>query len=415
MTSSGSGPDIVPPGTGDAPDSFYRRLPAVPRFDDATAAAGHVDLPDDWWVAIADVAGSTAAIAAGAYKDVNTIGVACIAAVANIDRRLELPFVFGGDGASFALPATMVDAVQSALRGSQRLARDGFGLVLRAGLVRVSALRADGFATRVGKLRMSPWVTQAALSGSGWAEAERRVKTPGAHGVTMVNVDDEPAAASFEGFECRWQGVPAFNGHKLALLVAACDADPEVNRKSYSSVLECIRAIYGDEAQHHPLRAERLRLSFSPGALSHEWRVRALWRGAAGRIGYFASLLFQNVAGCYLFLRGRDTEATQWTRYRSDMVANTDYRKFDGVLRMVIDGSDAQAAALESFLEEGYRAGRLAYGLHKSRAALITCMVRSYNGEHQHFVDGSDGGYAMAAAALKPRLEQLKQTREKSA
>jgi hypothetical protein len=74
------------------------------------------------------------------------------------------------------------------------------------------------------------------------------------------------------------------------------------------------------------------------------------------------------------------------------------------MLRMVIDGSDAQAMQLEDWLEAEYRAGRLAYGTHKSRLALLTCIVQSYNGQHQHFVDGSDGGYALAARGLKQRL-----------
>ena len=45
--------------------------------------------------------------------------------------------------------------------------------------------------------------------------------------------------------------------------------------------------------------------------------------------------------------------------------------------------------------------------MHKSREALVTCIVFSYNGSHVHFVDGSDGGYAMAARDLKARRKSL--------
>jgi hypothetical protein len=37
----------------------------------------------------------------------------------------------------------------------------------------------------------------------------------------------------------------------------------------------------------------------------------------------------------------------------------------------------------------------------------LTCIVFSYNGNHVHFVDGSDGGYAMAARGLKAQLKSL--------
>jgi hypothetical protein len=48
--------------------------------------------------------------------------------------------------------------------------------------------------------------------------------------------------------------------------------------------------------------------------------------------------------------------------------------------------------------------------MHKSREALLTCIVQSYNGNHLHFVDGSDGGYALAARALKQRLSEVLQS-----
>jgi Protein of unknown function (DUF3095) len=35
----------------------------------------------------------------------------------------------------------------------------------------------------------------------------------------------------------------------------------------------------------------------------------------------------------------------------------------------------------------------------------MTCIVQSYNGNHLHFVDGSDGGYALAAHQLKQQLK----------
>ena len=48
---------------------------------------------------------------------------------------------------------------------------------------------------------------------------------------------------SFEGFECRWQGVPSFRDHKLALLVAAVSSDAEVNLASYRKVSDKIAQI----------------------------------------------------------------------------------------------------------------------------------------------------------------------------
>ncbi|MEK6593648.1 MAG: DUF3095 family protein [Pseudomonadota bacterium] len=127
----------------------------------------------------------------------------------------------------------------------------------------------------------------------------------------------------------------------------------------------------------------------------------------ARRLAYFMRMLLQNLAGVILFSRNIDTESVRWSRYRDELVQNSDFRKFDGMLRMVMDGSDAQANQLQTHLEAEYRARRLVYGMHKSREALLTCIVQSYNGNHLDFVDGSDGGYALAARELKRRLSEV--------
>ena len=387
---------------------FYRDLPVLESFGEAIETARHVQVPQDWWVVIADVVGSTKAIEAGAYKSVNTVGVACIAAVINVDRSVEVPLVFGGDGATFALPGSMVERAVPALREAQRLARTGFELDLRVGLVAVSDLLALGLWVRLAKVRSSAHVTQPTFSGRGWEEAERRVKDPAGQSVLRVLEDGGPIEGSFEGFECRWQAVPSFHDHKLALLVAATSPDTERNLATYRKVSERIARIYGEVADYHPLRAARMKLSFNPRQLSHEWRVRSGHLGLWARARYAARMLWLNLAGLYLFARNIDTQEVKWSTYTADMVENSDFRKFDGVLRMVIDGSDAQYTELLDFLEGQRRRGRLVYGLHKSSAALLTCIVFSYNANHVHFVDGSDGGYAMAARGLKEQMKALK-------
>jgi len=34
----------------------------------------------------------------------------------------------------------------------------------------------------------------------------------------------------------------------------------------------------------------------------------------------------------------------------------------------------------------------------------MTCFIRDFGGEHLHFLDGSNGGYAMAARQMKQQL-----------
>lgn len=384
---------------------FYRDLVPLPSFETALDPALHIDLPDDWWIVIADVSDSTEAIAWGAYKNVNTVGVACIAAMANIDRSIELPYLFGGDGATFAIPEALCKQAVVALRGTQRMAMTQFGLHLRAGLVKVGDLKNAENRVLLGKVNLSADVHQPVFSGRGWEAAERRIKRSQVDGVLHVRPNDGDAEANFEGFECRWQNVPSFQDHKLSLIVVATATDSQLNQATYRQTLDRVREIFGDVDQHHPLRAEQMRLSFSPRMLSYEWRVRSNRLGFWGRSNYFLRILLQNTVGRFLFARNIDTPAVRWSRYRNDLVDNTDFRKFDGALRMLVDASEQQAALLTEWLEARYAAGCLVYGISKSRQALITCLVESHAGRHVHFVDGSDGGYALAAQQLKEQLK----------
>ena len=101
--------------------NFYRDLPVLESFAQAIETTRHAPVPGDWWIVVADVIGSTKAIEAGAYKKVNTVGVACIAAVVNVDRSVEMPFVFGGDGATFAVPDGLRERAIAALRVSSHV------------------------------------------------------------------------------------------------------------------------------------------------------------------------------------------------------------------------------------------------------------------------------------------------------
>jgi hypothetical protein len=138
--------------------------------------------------------------------------------------------------------------------------------------------------------------------------------------------------------------------------------------------------------------------------LANESRVRTHGQGWLARWRYILRLYGLNLAGKWLFWRRAGDPADRWGRYRADLVRQTDHRKFDGALRTVLDVSDEQEVLLRDWLESERRGGSLVYGMHRSSEALITCLVESYDGKHMHFVDGSDGGYALAARQLKAQL-----------
>lgn len=77
---------------------------------------------------------------------------------------------------------------------------------------------------------------------------------------------------------------------------------------------------------------------------------------------------------------------------------NSDFRKYDDVLRLTLDCSEEQASTIEEILKDAAADGSITYGMHRQSHALMTCLVPTGNpNSHLHFLDGLDGGYARAA------------------
>src|ERR1700689_4342 len=125
-------------------DGFYETIPIFENFADAVGGENYSPLPDDWVVGFADVVGSTKAVADGRYKAVNMVGAGAIAAVANALDRRPFPFVFGGDGASFAVSPSAATPAAKALQAMAAFAREEFHFDLRVAMASVGEIRAAG-------------------------------------------------------------------------------------------------------------------------------------------------------------------------------------------------------------------------------------------------------------------------------
>mmetsp|Transcript_16047 Transcript_16047/g.44172 ORF Transcript_16047/g.44172 Transcript_16047/m.44172 type:complete len:670 (+) Transcript_16047:172-2181(+) len=140
--------------TTPAPKLDYASIPSFDKFIDLVHDDHYLPLPVNWHIIVADVAGSTKLIESGRYRDVNTIGVACICAVRNALLKMaptlrqrhysqfgqEFPYVFGGDGATLVVAPHQHEAAIHALCAVQRLAQENYDMVLRVGSVTIEQL-----------------------------------------------------------------------------------------------------------------------------------------------------------------------------------------------------------------------------------------------------------------------------------
>lgn len=136
-----------------------------------------------------------------------------------------------------------------------------------------------------------------------------------------------------------------------------------------------------------------------------ETKARVGDRGAVIRFLYAVGILLLTRGAAFAWDR---LGLAFGKRYKGEVVANTDFRKFDGILRLVMDVSPKQRRLLEVYLKRKTEQGKLLFGMNHSKSAVMTCLIFDrFRGNHLHFVDGSAGGFAEAAVQHKRRRRAI--------
>ena len=382
--------------------SFYAALPSTANFETIATGSGFAPLPDDWTVLLTDVVASTAAIERGEYKAVNMLGAASIVAVLNACEDVQVPFMFGGDGGIVCVPPAVLKSATTRLAALRDKSADLFGLELRAAAIPVSAIRAAGRDAMVQKYRLDGQNSLAMFAGGGMALAEDWLKQPGSNGFSVPE-DAGGRSLDLTGLSCRWQPLASQNGTMLTLIVQANGA--RLNPAQVGRAFE--RILGGPVTRFAPVQDANLKLE-STGSKAFQLE-RAALKSTMGRYGAWAWTLFTGISQRIAERKQSKAGSYDAARYRSELKANTDFRKFDGMLRLVIDVTPQQAEELEIYLHRAAAKGDLAFGSWRSDAALMTCLVFDLDHSlHVHFIDGADGGYTRAAKAMKAAIAARK-------
>jgi Protein of unknown function (DUF3095) len=381
--------------TPDGSNTFYGGIVVFRGFGSLMDPKLYSPLPDDWSIGIADVVESTRAIAEARYKAVNMAGASVIAAITNALEGREFPFVFGGDGASFAVSPHDLDRAREALAATAIWVEDSLNLMMRVALVPVAAVRAHGLDVRVARFGPSPNLSYAMFSGGGlhWAEAAMK---RGEFAVPKASSGMQP---DLTGLSCRFEEIPAARGLILSVLVVpVLGAEPDAFRQLIEDVITLVERS-PDAGRPVPPGGPPLR--WPPAG--NEYEARTIRGGSLFRRRAF--VLVRTLFSYLVFRFGIKVGGFVPKTYVQQVVENSDFRKYDDGLRMVLDCTPDLERALTQRLAAAASAGVARYGLHRQDAAMMTCFTPSaLRSDHVHFIDGARGGYASAAAALKATL-----------
>ena len=381
----------------DAPsrtEDFYDTVPVFRGFTGVVDPAQYQPLPDDWWIGVADVEDSTVAVAAKRYKAVNMAGAAVIVSITNALEHRDFPFVFGGDGASFAVPASAAALARDALAATAAWVKEDLDLSLRVALVPVAAVRASGANILVARFAPSDNVSLAMFSGGGLALADAAMKR-GEFAVTPAPPGTHP---DLSGLSCRFEEIPATHGLIVSLLVTPA---PGAGAEAFRGVVEgIVRLMDRSPDASGPVPQECPKLKWPPQGLDLEARAQRR-PGESLRLRK-AKLLGWTLVYFLIMRLGIKVGAFSPQKYSKEVVENSDFRKFDDGLRMVIDCTHSLADQIEAMLSQAAAAGTVRFGLHRQDKAMMTCFTPSpVKANHVHFIDGALGGYTTAASALK--------------
>ncbi|MBY5409733.1 DUF3095 domain-containing protein [Rhizobium leguminosarum] len=373
-------------------EDFFAEVPLFSEFEGVTDAANYRPLPDGWVLALADIVGSTQAIGAGRYKDVNMAGASVISAVLNSVGKGDYPFVFGGDGALIALPGSLEAAARDALAAAQIWIEEDLNLMLRIAIVPVADTRAEGLDVRVARYSASPYVTYAMFWGGGTSWAERQMKL-GRYGIARAPAGTRP---DLTGLSCRWSPIDARNGEIVSIIAVPGEGRPG---REFQELVSGIVAITTEQNRDsHPVPADGPNLAFSLHGINREAMAtapprRRLWQKL------FIFLQLGITVACYRL--GIPLGRFDARRYKRDVADNSDFRKFDDGLKMTIDVDAEHLKRIETLLQQAQAKGVARYGLHRQSSALMTCFVPTpIARDHIHFIDGAAGGYAVAASQI---------------
>lgn len=199
---------------------FYRDLPFIANEEELFRDDSYHQIPPDWLAIIADIKDSSQAIDEGQYKNINIISVAAIIGAKNACGDLDIPYIFGGDGAHIFIPPEKEEATKEALSLTKMRATEEFNLELRISFIPMKTIKENGGDIYLAKLQLSPSAFIAMSKGNGIEIAEHLTRTTEQFEIPMQRSTNYNA---YEGFECKWDSIQSKRGEILTLIIQSAD------------------------------------------------------------------------------------------------------------------------------------------------------------------------------------------------
>jgi hypothetical protein len=349
-------------------------------------------VPESWNIIVTDVKNSTQAIKEGKQQVVNLAATASIVACLNISRAkgIEIPFFFGGDGATLIVPDDILKECLFALQLHQERCSISFDFFLRVGHRKVIDMIRKGASLRILKYKSNELHTMPIILGDALQMAEGFIKSSNNEKV----IADLKYNLDLNGMECKWDKIkpPEDENEILTLIVSAKKVTDQ--SKVYSQVLEKIEQVYGNDLIRHPVTAKRLKMVHNLSSIKAE--VKMKFKNITN--GKIATSWWRSFIGSWF-----TKNTSKGRNYLNDMIQLTETLLLDGAINTVITGKINQRKELLAYLNTLEKQDSISYGYYSSSSSVLSCFVTAMDNYHIHFLDGENGGYTNASKMLKAK------------
>lgn len=386
-------------------NNFYKDLPTIKEdLEDALVNESFFkSMPNDWHIIVTDIEHSTEEFHKGKYQEMNIISASSVILALNIADKygIDIPFIYGGDGASIVVPKKILGEVLESLATLRNNAKYNFGLSLRVGSISIENLKVHGYRLKIAKIKVVENYTQSIFLGIGLAEAEKMIKKDKR---LQTKKEGENKKLNLSGLQCRWNEIqPPYHKKEILVLIVA-----PIKRKNqtltYRKILADIESVYGSFKKRHPISSKEVTHSSDFKTLSKASKVKF------GRLNIFYT--FYQMAKSFLsklYIKSNIKLPIQIHEdyIPGDIATATDTLKIDGTLKTIVAGNKTQKEELLKKLEKREKRGEIVFGHFGTDSTTITCYVHKREKEYINFIDGTGGGYVRAAEELKNKIKEF--------
>ncbi|WP_434035753.1 DUF3095 family protein [Formosa sp. 4Alg 33] len=351
------------------------------------------EVPDTWHVVVVDIQNSTRAVDSGNHHQVNLTATGSIISVLNALRKekkgIEIPYFFGGDGATFIIPTLFLNNIILILENYSFHIKTNTNLTLRVGHVSVRHLITLKSNLKIAKHKLTNQLSIPIVLGNGLKLAEDIIK----HDFEKNNATHfEKDLLNLEGMECRWKQInPDQSQNKVVCLLL--DALNETDQRAiYRDIINQMDTIFGTFENRQPIKSNKLKLNFSIRNILEEMKISLANRDWMYVTKKWVSTLFGKF---YLNL------SQNGKQYLKQIGQLSHTFMLDGMINTIFTAEQDKIDQFVAYLNRLENEKKIIYGIHITHASVMSCYVLDRKTKHSHFVDGTEGGYTSAAKMFK--------------